>query len=509
MDDGAGREESNAHVRRAGPRVSGVNELLPLRIDRFDLKQRLGAGSFGVVYEAYDRQRGATVALKKLFEFSPDTLLRFKREFRTLADVSHANLVALHELFGDGDEWFFTMDLVPGTDFLSFVRPAQLDVERLRRALGELVDGVAALHAAGKLHRDLKPLNVRVTPDGHVVVLDFGLVTELTRDRGGDSTTVGIVGSPAYMAPEQAAQEPLTEAADWYSVGAMLYEALTGQLPFGGTVIEVLLEKQMGGPVPPQQLVPDVPGDLAELCVRLLSRSPEARPPGADVMRLLGGALAPRDSGPRTAEQVAAQPFVGREAELAVLEGALAEVRSGKAATVYVTGGAQGSAQINTNVRDILPWLLARANVVHQCGANNVEGLRESARGLPPELAARYHLTAFVGPELPDVLALADVVISRSGAGTIAELTALGKAAVFVPLASSAGNEQAHNARHLQESGAAVALLGEVTPEHLRTAVEPLIADPATREAIAARARSHGMPDAAERLVDVLLDAAG
>ena len=177
--------------------------------------------------------------------------------------------------------------------------------------------------------------------------------------------------------------------------------------------------------------------------------------------------------------------------------------------TVYVTGGAQGSAQINTNVRDILPWLLARANVVHQCGANNVESLRESAQSLPPGLAERYHLTAFVGPELPDVLALADVVISRSGAGTIAELTALGKAAVFIPLASSAGNEQAHNARHLQESGAAVALLGEVTPANLQAAVEPLLADPATREAIATQARSHGMPDAAERLVDVLLKAAG
>ncbi|MEU2947882.1 UDP-N-acetylglucosamine--N-acetylmuramyl-(pentapeptide) pyrophosphoryl-undecaprenol N-acetylglucosamine transferase [Nocardiopsis alba] len=177
--------------------------------------------------------------------------------------------------------------------------------------------------------------------------------------------------------------------------------------------------------------------------------------------------------------------------------------------TVYVTGGAQGSAQINNNVRDILPWLLERANVVHQCGAANVSALGESARNLPPALAGRYHLTDFVGPELPDVLALADVVISRSGAGTIAELTALGKAAVFIPLASSAGNEQAHNARHLQESGAAVALLGEVTPQTLQAAVEPLLADPAGREAIADRARSHGRPDAAERLVDVLLDVAG
>ncbi|GAB3703079.1 UDP-N-acetylglucosamine--N-acetylmuramyl-(pentapeptide) pyrophosphoryl-undecaprenol N-acetylglucosamine transferase [Nocardiopsis oceani] len=180
-----------------------------------------------------------------------------------------------------------------------------------------------------------------------------------------------------------------------------------------------------------------------------------------------------------------------------------------KLPTVYITGGAQGSAQINDNVAGILPWLLARANVVHQCGSANLEGLQESARNLPLGLAERYHLTAFVGPELPDVLALADVVISRSGAGTIAELTALGKAAVFIPLASSAGNEQAHNARHLQESGAAVALLEEVTPQNLQAAVEPLLDDSAKRESIAEQARSHGRPDAAERLVDVLLDAAG
>ncbi len=173
--------------------------------------------------------------------------------------------------------------------------------------------------------------------------------------------------------------------------------------------------------------------------------------------------------------------------------------------TVYVTGGAQGSAQINTLVRDILPWLLTHANVIHQCGPANVAELRQHTTALPGELAARYLLTDFVGPELPDVLALADLVISRSGAGTIAELTALGKAAVFIPLASSAGNEQAHNAAHLQEAGAAVALLGEVTPAGLRDAVAPLLADPARRADMAHRARSHGRPDAADRLVDVLL----
>ncbi|KUM97355.1 UDP-N-acetylglucosamine--N-acetylmuramyl-(pentapeptide) pyrophosphoryl-undecaprenol N-acetylglucosamine transferase [Streptomyces yokosukanensis] len=176
--------------------------------------------------------------------------------------------------------------------------------------------------------------------------------------------------------------------------------------------------------------------------------------------------------------------------------------------TVYVTGGAQGSQQINELVGGVLPWLLQQANVVHQCGPANEEGLRARAAGLPAELAGRYYLAGFVGAELPDVLALADVVISRSGAGTLAELTALGKPAVFVPLASSAGNEQAHNARHLQGAGAAVTLEGEVTADQVRNALGPLLADARLRETMAERARAYGRPDAADRLVDEILSAA-
>lgn len=178
--------------------------------------------------------------------------------------------------------------------------------------------------------------------------------------------------------------------------------------------------------------------------------------------------------------------------------------------TLYVTGGAQGAQQINDMIGSVLPWLLGRANVVHQCGPAHIDALRASAAGLPPELGGRYFPTGFVGAELPDLLALADVVVSRSGAGTLAELTALGKPAVFVPLASSAGNEQAHNARHLRDAGAALALEGTAaTPDGLREAVEPLLTDPARRAAMATAAREQGRPDAAERLVDVILSAAG
>ncbi|MFE3170083.1 glycosyltransferase [Amycolatopsis sp. NPDC059090] len=176
--------------------------------------------------------------------------------------------------------------------------------------------------------------------------------------------------------------------------------------------------------------------------------------------------------------------------------------------TVYVTGGAQGAAQINGLVAEILPWLLERANVIHQCGPGAVDRMRDAVGAVPDELAARYLPVGFVGRELPDVFALADVVVSRSGAGTIAELTALGLPSVLVPLASSAGGEQAHNARVLAGAGAASALLDEASPAALRDALEPLLANPTKRAAMAEKALEQGRPDAADRLVGILFDVA-
>jgi UDP-N-acetylglucosamine--N-acetylmuramyl-(pentapeptide) pyrophosphoryl-undecaprenol N-acetylglucosamine transferase len=174
--------------------------------------------------------------------------------------------------------------------------------------------------------------------------------------------------------------------------------------------------------------------------------------------------------------------------------------------TVYVTGGAQGSVQINRLVEGVLDWLLQRANVVHQCGATSLAQLQRRAEQLPTELAARYRLIEFVGAELPDVQALADVVVSRSGAGTLAELTALGKPSVLIPLVPTGGNEQQHNARYLEQAGAARALLGKSpSPADLAGALEELIADPELRAGMAARAGQLGRPHAARDLATVLI----
>jgi hypothetical protein len=322
---------------------------------RFEVRRCLGAGGMGVVYEAFDRERNARIALKTLRSLSADALLRFKREFRDFLDLAHPNLISLGELFSEGQDWFFTMELVDGIPFLEWVRPevqvpptdsveaaslspsattlpdgparvrrtegvAPLDEPRLRAALVQLTSGLQALHAADKVHRDIKPSNVLVTPAGRVVLLDFGLATELSRQEQLSSTDV--VGTVEYMAPEQAAARPVGPSADWYAVGVMLYEALTGELPFSGPALEVLMNKQRLEPVAPRTVDADAPPDLERLCLDLLRFEPAERPSGAEILRRLG--VRPSETRPSRPSVTQAPLFVGRAAELADLRAAFA-----------------------------------------------------------------------------------------------------------------------------------------------------------------------------------------
>ena len=363
-------------AKRAEPQFTGT--------DRFVVQRRIGAGGMGVVYQALDRERNQVVALKTLRDVDAAALVRFKREFRALADISHPNLVALYELISAGDRLFFTMELVAGSSFLRCVRgrdtlesddataalsaigdelptdatsPGKraagsssdplravsgetdggtLDLLVLRRVLPQLAAGVAAIHDRGLLHRDLKPSNVLVTHDGRAKILDFGLVTEIDRERQSLGAE-GLAGTAAYMSPEQGARQPLGPASDWYAVGVMLYEALTGRLPFVGGSTDVLMDKQRFEPPPPRQIAPGVPADLDALCSELLRRDPDARPNAREILRRLGvdSAALQVSSGGSTR---AGASFIGRGKQMSALADAFAGTRRGKLAVVFVHG---------------------------------------------------------------------------------------------------------------------------------------------------------------------------
>ncbi len=274
----------------------------------------------GEVFEAFDRDRGAVIAIKTLARADGDTLARFKREFRVLQSTSHPNLVSIGELICVDELWFFTMELVDGRHFLEHVRN---DVDKLRAALPQLVVGLCALHEAGFVHRDVKPSNVMVARDGRVLVLDFGLVTNLDPSR--QSQAEGPIGTVEYMAPEQATGRQVGEAADWYAVGVMLYEALTGKMPHSGHVLQILMQKQQVAPIPPRELAPEAPADLCDLCTDLLAIEPDARPTGHAIARRLGIEL---DDRRRTSTPVARPVFVGREAEHAAIAASAARART-------------------------------------------------------------------------------------------------------------------------------------------------------------------------------------
>ena len=251
---------------------------------RFRVLARVGAGTFGDVYRVVDQKAGTEFALKVLRSADPDALQHFKQEFRRLADVHHQNIVTLHELFADGDRWMFSMEFIEGVDFHRFLtsQPIADRDTALRSCVAQLAEGVAALHQQDLLHRDLKPANVLVTAAGRVKLLDFGLVRAFGQDVERSMT---FAGTPDYMSPEQAAGEELRESSDWYGLGVMLYQALTGELPFRAGFLEVLRRKQVERAVPPIDRIPGTPADLSDLCVKLLERDPSQRASYADVIR--------------------------------------------------------------------------------------------------------------------------------------------------------------------------------------------------------------------------------
>jgi len=244
---------------------------------RFAIADRLGVGGFGVVYRAHDTVEGRVVALKVLRVHEPRGLQSFKREFRTVADLRHPNVVAVRDLFVERAHAYFTMEFVDGSSItqslLAGRDPAQPTAyaEQVREAFHQLCRGLIALHDAGIVHRDLKPSNVLRAASGRVVILDFGQVE--VGQRYGSRTG----GTPAYAAPESRLGGEVGAPSDWYAVGLMLFECLVGRMPAEHEIRDAPLAIYGGLRGDANLPLDGTCESLATLCEELLREEPSSR----------------------------------------------------------------------------------------------------------------------------------------------------------------------------------------------------------------------------------------
>ena len=259
------------------------------KLGPYEIHSPLGAGGMGEVYRARDTKLGRDIALKMLpaeMAQDPERLARFRREAKALAQLDHPNIVTIHSVEESDGVHFLTMQLVEGQPLDRLIPKGGLPVEQIVEIASALGDALAAAHEKGIVHRDLKPANVMVTNDGRVKVLDFGLAKDVRGANLGDATLtsasqtqVGVVmGTPAYMSPEQTSGRPLDHRTDIFSLGVVLHEMTTGRRPFEGTSSAELVSAILRD-TPPSvtDMRPDLPSDLARIIRRCLEKDPRHR----------------------------------------------------------------------------------------------------------------------------------------------------------------------------------------------------------------------------------------
>jgi tRNA A-37 threonylcarbamoyl transferase component Bud32 len=268
------------------------------RVGRFVIRGKLGAGAFGTVYRAYDPQLDRVVALKVP---NPGVMAdakraeRFLREAKAAANLRHPHIVPVFDAGQDGDTYYIASAFIKGQSLADTIPEGGTKFTRAARLVRELADALAYAHEQGIVHRDVKPQNVMVDEQDRVHLMDFGLAAR--HDEESRLTADGtVMGTAAYMAPEQAAGQTgeARAAFDQYAVGVVLYELLTGTVPFKGPVPVVIHNHLHTEPEPPRHLRPDVPRDLETICLKALSKRPEDRYPdcqelAADLRRWLEG----------------------------------------------------------------------------------------------------------------------------------------------------------------------------------------------------------------------------
>ena len=275
--------------------------------NRYRLIAQQGAGGMAVVYKAQDMLLGRVVAVKILrpsLTSDPAFLNRFRQEARSVANLAHPNIVTVHDVGQDRNTHYIVMEYVEGKDLKTLIRAeAPFSLDRALNLAIQICAGVGYAHRAEIVHADVKPQNVLVTDDGIVKVTDFGIARAFVVNFPGEKQAI-VWGSPHYFSPEQAQGDPPTPAADVYAIGVVLFEMLTGQLPFAGKDHKELALAHIRAEVPmASDLNPAVPRKLSHIIRKVMAKEPSARYRTADQLgRIL---ISYREQGEQTTDRQA------------------------------------------------------------------------------------------------------------------------------------------------------------------------------------------------------------
>jgi len=260
--------------------------LIGTTVSHYRVTGRLGVGGMGIVYDAEDERLPRRVALKFLSDEligNPDAIRRFRREAHTLARLNHPNICTLYEIEDHDGKPFIAMERLEGTNLKTHIARKTLQTREVLEIAAQIAEALDAAHGAGIVHRDIKPGNIFVGPNGQVKVLDFGMARSFSRDEGvapKDGSTIPgrPIGTVNYMAPERILQMPLDARCDLFSLGVVMYEMATGRLPFAGAspseTVTNILENQ---PTPLTKLSPERPVQLDQIVGRLTAKRADDR----------------------------------------------------------------------------------------------------------------------------------------------------------------------------------------------------------------------------------------
>lgn len=289
--------------------MDDTKTVTPVLGNRYQLIQAIGNGGMAVVYHARDLMLERPVAIKILRQdYSKNDAFRerFRLEARAAANLSHPNIVTVHDFGFDSDRLYLVMEYVPGTDLKTILKDrVRLPVEEAVNIIIQASSGIGYAHRAGLIHCDVKPHNMLVTPDHRVKVTDFGIARAMASIQPDEKHDV-VWGSPLYFSPEQAAGGAPSPASDVYSLGVVLYELVTGRLPFNSTdPSELAKMHREAAPIPPRKYNPEIPVALEQIIMKVLAKEPSSRYRTADQLgRVLSSFLQTIDSSPQAGTTV-------------------------------------------------------------------------------------------------------------------------------------------------------------------------------------------------------------